>query len=153
MTDILVTKAQGGILIPVDGESHEYLRKLKLGDVLKVSVTRANNPKFHRKLMALFQVGYEAWEPGEHTYKGEVIAKNFDQFRNDCTVLAGYFDSAVTLKGEVRLTAKSLSFASMSQDEREKLYSAVIDVLLQRVLRNYTRDDLDNVVNRIVGFT
>lgn len=153
MTDILVAKGQGGILIPMDESSAQYITKLKLGDALRVKVTRLNNPKFHRKLMALFQVGFEAWEPGEHTYKGETIAKNFDQFRNDCTVLAGYYDSAVTLKGEVRLTAKSLSFNNMDQDEREALYSAVINVLLTRVLRNYTREDLENVVNRIMEFT
>jgi len=152
MTDILVTKAQGGVLIPIDDASRDYIAKLKLGDAVRVKVTRLNNPKFHRKLMALFQVGFEAWEPGEHTYRGEVIAKNFDQFRSNVVVLAGYYETSVTLKGEIRLTAKSISFASMDQDEREKLYSAVIDVILQRVLRNYTRDDLENVVNQIVGF-
>lgn len=152
MAEILVSKAQGGILVPMDDAAQEYIAKLKLGDILRVKVTKVNNPAFHRKLFALLNVGFEAWEPEEKTYKGQVVQKNFEQFRNDCVILAGFYETTITLKGEVRLTAKSLSFSSMDHDEREVLYNAVINVLLQKVLTNYTREDLDEVVARILRF-
>jgi hypothetical protein len=82
-----------------------------------------------------------------------VVAKNFNQFRNDVVVLAGFFETTMTLKGEVRVIAKSLSFASMEQDEFDSLYNAVVSVILSKILKNYTRDDLDNVINRLLDFT
>jgi hypothetical protein len=59
---------------------------------------------------------------------------------------------AVNLKGETRLTAKSISFANMDEDEFSDLYNAACNVILQRILTNYTRDDLDAVIDRLMGF-
>jgi hypothetical protein len=152
MTEILVTKTAAGALSPADQQAAEYLSKLKLGEVVKVKATRMRNPQFHRKFFALLNLAFDAWEPVENTYRGEAVRKNFEQFRNDVTVLAGYYETAVTLKGETRLTAKSISFGSMGQDEFEALYSAVVDVVLARILTKYTRDDLDEVIERLLAF-
>lgn len=152
MTEILVTKNAGGALSPADQQAAEYLTKLKLGEVVRVKATRMCNPAFHRKYFALLNFAFDAWEPVGKEYKGEPVAKNFDQFRNDVTVLAGFYETAITLKGETRLTAKSISFANMSQEEFEQLYSATINVILSRVLTNYTRDDLDRVVDELLRF-
>lgn len=152
MAEILVSKAQGGILVPMDEAAQEYIAKLKLGDILRVKVTKANNPAFHRKMMALFNVGFDAFQPEEKTYKGQVVQKNFDNFRREITILAGWYDATYHIDGSLKLTAKSLSFSSMDHDEREALYNAVINVLLQKVLTNYTREDLDEVVARILRF-
>lgn len=146
-------KTAGGALVPADPQAAEYIAKLKLGASVKGKFTKQNNPAFHRKMMALFNLGFDAFNPGALTYKGQVVEKSFDQFRHDITILAGYYETTITLRGEVRLVAKSLSFGSMEQDEREALYSAVINVLLAKVLTTYTRDDLDDVVNRLMAFT
>lgn len=152
MTSIVLAKAAGGALVPMDQQAIDYLNKLKLGAGVTVEIKRHRNPAFHRKFMALLNLAYEAWEPAEATYKGQVVGKNFDQFRSDITVLAGHYEMAINLRGETRLTAKSISFASMGQDEFEDLYSAVVNIVLKRFLTNYTRDDLDNVINRLMGF-
>lgn len=152
MTDIVLMKTAGGALVPADPQAAEYIAKLKLGAGVRATIVRQNNLQFHRKFFALLNLGFEAWEPGELLYKGVPVAKQFDQFRKDIVILAGFYTSVVNFRGEVRLVAKSLSFASMPQEEREALYSAVINVLLSRVLTQYTREDLDNVVEQILGF-
>ena len=156
MTEILVSKAQGGFLIPIDDASQQYIAKLKLGQPLRVQVTRMNNAKFHRKLMALFNLGFEMWEPEQDgcakEYKGQKVEKNFDRFRGDITVLAGYFHASYKVTGETVLTPKSISFNNMDHDEREALFNSVINVLLKYVMKNYTREDLDNAVERILRF-
>ena len=152
MTEIVLTKAAGGALVPADQQAAEFIAKLKLGGSVKARVTRQRNPAFHRKFFALLNLGFEAWEPAGGEYKGEPVQKNFEQFRNDVTVLAGFYDVTVTLKGETRLTAKSISFANMEQDDFDKLYNAVVNVLLARVLTKYTRDDLDEVIERMMAF-
>lgn len=152
MTEIVLTKLPSGALAPADAQAAEFIAKLKLGGAVKVKVTQPRNYRFHKKLFALLNLAFESWEPEGKEYKGELVAKNFDQFRNDVTVLAGFYDTTVTLKGDVRLVAKSISFANMEQDDFDKLYNAVVNVLLARVLTKYTRDDLDEVVERLMAF-
>lgn len=152
MTEIVLTKAATGALVPVDQQGIDYLSKLKLGAGVTVTIKRHRNPGHHRKFFALLNLGFDSWEPEGAEYKGQQVAKNFDQFRNDVTVLAGYHETTLTLKNEVRVVAKSISFGKMDQDEFQKLYNAVANVLLERVLLRYKRADLDNVINQILGF-
>jgi predicted nucleotide-binding protein (sugar kinase/HSP70/actin superfamily) len=141
----------GGVFKPLTPQDEESLRRFKVGDVMEVNPTKVRNPKFHAKFFAMLNVGYDAFEPVVE-YKGEVVRKNFDKFRSDITILAGYYTIEVGVKMEPIAVAKSISFASMNDDEFEKLYSDVADVLLTRVLTNYTRENLDNVVQQIMGF-
>jgi hypothetical protein len=118
------------------------LAKLKLGTQVRCKITKQRNPLFHRKFFALLNVGFKYWVPGEISSKYGTPEKNFDQYRADVTILAGYFDVAIRLDGSTRVTPKSISFGSMEQDEFEKLYSAVIDVLLKHIFVGYTSDDV-----------
>ncbi len=151
--ELILTKTTSGTLAPSDEEGVNTLAKLKIGEGVKVSIKRVNNVEFHRKLMALLTLGFEIWEPKEQTYKGMVVQKNFDQFRKDITILAGYYEPVINFKGEVRLIAKSLNFSKMGQEERETLFNSVLNVLLKKVMTNYTHADLQNVLNQILAFT
>lgn len=151
--ELVLAKAANGSLVPVDQQSIEAIAKLKLGQGVKVTVTRHNNVAFHRKIFALANLAYEAWEPVNKEHKGVPILKNFDQFREDITILAGFYETRVRLNGEVRFIAKSWSFARMPDDEKDRLYNGIINVVLSNILTNYTRDDLDNVVNQVLSFT
>jgi hypothetical protein len=150
--ELVLTKAAGGVLVPIDPQAAEYIAKLKTGAAVRAMVKLQRNPAHHRKFFALLNLAFDHWEPAANTYKGQVVGKNFDQFRNDITVLAGYYEMAVNLRGETRLTAKSISFASMDQAEFDQLYNAVVNVILKHVLMNYTRDDLDAVMDQLLGF-
>lgn len=153
MADIYLIKTSTGTLVPADSQSAEYLRKQRVGQVFRVSFTRARNIRFHRKFFALLNYAFDTWEPAEKLYKGKPVQKNLDQFRADITILAGYYNTAIRMDGSVRVTPKSIAFHSMDEDEFEALYSAVIDVLLQRVFIDQTRDDVENVVNNILAYT
>lgn len=153
MTQIVMMKVAGGTLVPADPQAVEFLAKLRIGAGVTVDIKRQRNPGHHRKFFALLNLAFDAWEPVDKMYRGEQVRKNFEQFRNDLTVLAGHYETAITLKGETRLTAKSISFGSMGQEEFDSLYSSVIDVVLARILTKYTRDDLDLVIERLLQFT
>lgn len=153
MTSIVLMKAPNGALVPCDPQATEFISGLKLGAPVRAEVKRMRNYKFHRKFFALLDFAYENWEPREATYKGEIVAKNRKQFRNDVTVLAGFGETTLTLKGEIRVVAKSISFANMEQDDFDRLYEASVSVILNKILTTYKRDDLDNVINRLMDFT
>ncbi len=152
MKEIVLTKMPGGVLAPIDPQAAEYIAKLKTGAAVRATVKQQRNPRFHRKFFALLNLAYDAWEPAESTYKGRVVGKNFDQFRNDIVCLAGFYEMAVNLRGETRVTAKSISFANMDQAEFDDLYNATVNAILKHILTNYSRDDLDAVMDQLVGF-
>lgn len=152
MTSIVLLKTPGGALAPADAQAAEFVAKLKMGAPVRAEVKRVRNYQFHKKLFALLNFAFENWEPTEATYKGQVVHKNFDQFRNDVTVLAGYGETTMTLKQEIRVVAKSISFGSMDQDEFDALYGAIVNTILKHILTNYSRDDLDAVMEQLLGF-
>ena len=79
--------------------------------------------------------------------------KNFDRFRADCTILAGYYESTIRLDGSVRIEPKSISFAKMSEEEFTKLYDATITVLIKYVYGSgRTKEEIDETVNRYLEF-
>lgn len=151
-TELTLSKTSGGTLAPADPQAVEYLSKLKIGQIVRAEVTRPRNYQFHKKYMALLNFAFDAWEPQAKEYKGQKVEKNFDQFRKDVAILAGYYEASYKITGEVRLTAKSISFASMDEDEFQALYSATISVILSRILTKYTREDLDTVVENLLRF-
>jgi hypothetical protein len=152
MPELVLAKTAGNYLAPMDSQSEAFIAGCPAGAGFSVTVRRHNNPQFHRKLMALFQHAFDVWEPGELEYGGQPVRKEFEQFRKDMTILAGYYDCVMDVRGRMKFVAKSLNFSTMDHYEREALYSAVIDVILTRVLTNYTRDDLENVIAQTLGF-
>lgn len=152
MTEIVLAKTAGGALVPVDQAGADYIAKMKVGAGVKMKATRYNNVAFHRKMFALLGVAFDAWNAPALEHKGVAVAKTIEQFREDITILAGFYEASVRLDGSIRFTAKSWSFSQMPDEEKEKLYSNIIDVVLSRILTNYTRDDLDNVVEQILRF-
>ena len=80
-------------------------------------------------------------------------AKSIERYRKDVTILAGYYTSVFDLAGNLRLEAKSISFAQMEEEEFAKLYSDVINVILRHVPETYSQSDINDAVERILGFT
>ena len=150
-TEIIVRKMYDSFA-PVDQSNLELMESFKLGGEYKATFTQPRNLPFHRKFFALLDIAFDAWEPEPVMYRGMEIAKNKERFREDITILAGYGEPTFNLNSEVRYKAKSISFAKMDQKTFDKLYSAAINVVLQRVLTNYTRHDLGHVVDEVLGF-
>jgi hypothetical protein len=130
-----------------------WLEALEPGEVVRIGYVKPRISGFHRKFFAMLKLGFDAWEPRCKKYKGHAVQKNFERFRKDITIAAGFYDLVATAAGGVKHEAKSISFASMEQDEFERVYSAVADVLLQGVLVRYNRSELDRVVNELMKFT
>lgn len=141
MIDLYLQK-RGLCLVPEDSMGAEELEHIANGETVRCQVTKPQNIAFHRKLFALFNVGYKYWQPAEIDCKYGAPEKTFDQFRKDVTILAGFYEIHHRLDGSFRVDAKSISYGKMSKDEKEKLYSNVINVLLQNIFTGYTEQDV-----------
>lgn len=151
--EIFVMKGMGNILMPADDEASEALSKLKLGNPFKAVFTLIRNYKFHKKYFTLLNFAFDVWNPVLPTWRGQIIQKERNEFRKNIIILAGYGYPVFDIQGNLRMRAKSISFAKMNQEEFEKLYSATVNVILEKILTNYTKDDLENVINQLLGFT
>lgn len=143
---------QGQVLIPATPSDEDKIASIKNGQFLEADIKQKRNLKFHRKFFAMLNIGFEAFEPEQQDYKGQVAVKNFDRFRKDVIILAGFYDATYDIQGNLKLEAHSISFGKMSEDEFNKVYNACCNVLLLKVLHNYTRDDLDSVVEQLTRF-
>lgn len=146
-------------LIPACEEASDWLRKKKVGATIVVEPREMRNGSFFRKWWALVKLGYDYWSESAATieYRGQPVLPDFDRFRKDVTILAGFYSPVANLKGEVRIEPESLKWASMTEERFTQLYDATIQVLLQRVFngkvcRTWTESELRNVAEQILSF-
>ena len=144
-------KTPSNHFMPATAHDQELLKKIKVGQPVKLKYTRVRNYQFHKKYFALLNLAFDYWEPGGAMI-GTGIEKNFERFRKDCIILAGFYEQHVRLNGDVRTEAKSISFHSMSEDEFEELYTKTIDVIIKHVLNNYTDEMLRSVLDQVEAF-
>jgi len=156
--DLLFQKGATGFL-PACEEAAEWLKKKKLGSTILVEPREMRNGAFFRKWWALVKLGYDYWSESAKTieFKGQPVLPDFDRFRKDVTISAGFYYPVVNLKGEVRIEPESLKWASMTEERFEKLYSATIQVLLQRVFngtvcKRWSEEDIRSVADQILSF-
>jgi len=113
---------------------YDKIKKLKAGEEYQCEIKRPRNLKFHKKFFALINMLFENQE----------IYNNPDRLRKDLIIEAGLYDEWVDFQGVMQREAKSISFASMNEDEFSELYSKVIDVIVKHF--NFDKQDIiDNV--------
>lgn len=158
--ECFVTKLPNCALAPASYEDQEKIRTFKDGQEVRVKLTKTRNLAFHRKWFALAHFAFDYWEPPvlppdpESKWQKEIRPqKSFDRFRKDLTILAGFYDSSYRLNGDIRIEAKSISFASMDEDEFEELYSATIDVIIQKVTPQYADEEIRGIIDQVLSFT
>ena len=153
---MIFRRIKGG-LEPFNDEAYELMLKISNGDTVTFNkIITPRNYQFHKKYFALLKFSYENWEPGKLSgkkFEGVKPEKTFDRFRADLTILAGHFRQVIRVNGEMVIEPKSISFANMSEDEFEELYSNTINVVLKKILTNYDREQLDNVILELLNFS
>ncbi|MCL2076336.1 MAG: DUF1367 family protein [Betaproteobacteria bacterium] len=157
MMEALCLKTPSGSLAPADEAAREFIAKLKTMETVRVEIKRVRNLKFHKKMFALFKLAFDAWEPEGvgNEYKGQIIAKDFERFRKDIIIVAGFYKTTVNLRGEVRYEAESLSFGSMSETRFGEVFKAVLNVVWERILKLQGYQDtahVERIIEELLRF-
>jgi len=114
-------------VIPLYDSDYDSVKKIKIDKEYLVKVTQPRNPMFHRKCMALFNLGFQNQEQ----------INSFDNYRGIMTMRAGYYTMETTDKG-TQFFPKSISFANMDESEFQDLYSKLIHVIAKDLNLNDT---------------
>ena len=153
--EVLCRRVPGGLAPESEGEAAK-LHKIKAGASVKVNITQEVNAKFRRKWWALAKFAFDLWSETmpDQEYRGQEVQRSFPRFRKDLTILAGQFQPVWAVNGEMRVEAKSISFARMSDETFEALYSATINAVLAKILTGskLTDADLRSHVDRVMEF-
>ena len=155
-------------LRPATDEDAEALTKYPLDSVVRCEIVRQRNYKFLQKMHVLFRLAFDYWTECEQivmtdtgtilyskyaTYRGQAVQHSIERFRHDLVILAGHYTPVFNLRGEVRLEAKSISYARCSEEDAEKIYSDVINVILRYVYKhNTSEEELRKMVDQVMGF-
>jgi len=141
-------KAAGGSLIPNDDMDAEKMTKFLTGEVYEVDIKLSRNPAFLRKTFAFFNFCFEHWD-GIACFEYLDHTAQFETFRKELTILAGFYvKSWHPFTGALILTAKSLSFENMKEEEFQEHYNALIKAALANVFK--TADQ--NTYNKLISF-
>ena len=142
-------KHPGGVFSPAHDIDLERLQRFKNGEMYTAEIKLSRNPQFHRKVMAFFGFCFQHWNAEKSGLGNADERTQFNRFRKDLTILAGFYDTVVNIRGEVRAEAKSIAYANMQQDEFEELYNALINAAIKHVF-GQTKDE--NILNQLQSF-
>lgn len=149
MAKYYMTKQAGGVFTPESEVVAESLKRFKNGEPYCVEIKRSRNPHFHRKVFAFFGFCFQYWSGDKAGLENMEESTQFDRFRKDLTILAGFYQQSVRLNGDIRTEAQSLSYENMEQDEFEKVYSALINAALKHIFKN-TKDQ--TIINQLYSY-
>lgn len=145
----------GQALVPTDIAQAEQLAELQeVGGIFKVKVTQVRNPGFHRKAFAMFRFLFNLWEPTLEVYPGAPVAKDFDAFRGNLVIAAGFYKQVFNLEGGFEMIPQELKWGSMDNVKFARVYSAVLNVGLELIGRadHITPEQADHAINHLLGF-
>jgi len=145
----LIKMAKHVITAANDPVSLSVVDSIRVGETVRVEIFRPRHPEFHRKFMKLCSLAFESWEPGFGN-------RNFDNFRKDLIILAGFRKEYVSLLNqEIRFEAESIAFANMSETRFQHVYKAVLNVIWEQIYSTnpaYTRCDINRLAGQILAF-
>ncbi|WP_374695058.1 DUF1367 family protein [Snodgrassella alvi] len=195
--ELVAVKAVDNSLRPVTAIDADSLKQVKIGQPVKIQVTRQKDRSLpHHRLFfgGLLPFAFDYWQPAggvispkerdvvlwiakrldkfagnkgiivtaaeealnllakKRAEKLLVIDKDINSFRRWLTIEAGYFNYRLTPAGVVK-EPKSISFASMDQDEFNAFYKACFNVCWNMILCNRfsSEDEAQQAIDQLLS--
>lgn len=142
MTKVVMRKNLSS-LVPADEQAVDMLAKIKHGDLVFVEVKRGRNVAHHRKLFALLQIVFE----NQDHYK------SVDDILTAFKLRTGHYKVKRFILDGVPFDyyePKSISFAALSQEAFEPVYTKMVDFLVSEVIPGLGREELERQVMEVL---
>lgn len=127
--DVYLARTDRG-LAAYDDESKAVLRKIKIGDIVRVSISRLRNAQFHRRFMNMVRFVYNSC--------GHWVS--VDDLLMDLKFRVGHVDRHQVIDfrtGEKLaeiITPKSIAFHAMGQDDFQHFVDRCITVICEQMV-------------------
>lgn len=137
----IIMRRKAAKLEPVTEVDREFLLEIPEGADLTVRVSRSRSPRQHRLFWALLQIVVD-----NHDYY-----KRPEQLLEWLKVRLGYVEETVWHDGQVWFKTKSISFASMGQDQFRKFFTESLDVVTTEVIEGIDREAILTEMSMMLG--
>jgi hypothetical protein len=134
-------KRTSNSLIPTDNMGYEQLATIANDELVKVTIVRPRNIRHHRLAFALLQLVFEA----QDTYS------TLDSMLDAIKLAVGHSTEILGLDGKPHVIPLSISFASLDQNAFKEFYEKMLNVILNKILPNTGRQDLEQRAYEILG--
>lgn len=120
------------------------MKTIKVGSVVKATIVRPRNIKFHRKFFAMLNA---AWDCLSEQQRSNLRSK--DTFREQLLITSGFSEPLYDINGMKFLErAKSISFAKMDEPTFDEVYNRVLDTILTILMGNGVAEEEFNDILR-----
>ena len=109
-------------LLPIYPSDWDEKKKLRLGEDYECEIKYPRNIGYHKRFFALLNLGWQNTK----------LDLPFEIYRKYIIMKAGFVKIYHTPKGAL-FEAESISFASMSQDRFEEVYSRCLDKIIEDI--------------------
>lgn len=144
--NIFMVKTPDNFLAPYSEYDERIIDRLGAGEVVRLRVDKERDPKHHARFFAFLRM---LW------LEIEDIQKYFatpEYLRLHLLEKAGAVKSYTMPDGRVITEVASIAFDQMDDLEFNKVFSDVLDYVLQTFLHEYCRDDLDHMLEEVLRF-
>lgn len=127
----------------------------KVGAYLIGNIVQPRDGTFHRLAFAMLQFGFDYWHPPAVLLVDGIpvdVDRNFEVYRKNVTVQAGYYDVCAQLDGSVKLEPQSISYESMEEGEFREWFFAVKEVLWTQIFSSIQAFDEQSFENIMLEF-
>ena len=120
--------------------------KLKDGDYCEIETWKERNVTNHRRFFALLNRTIYLL-PEEPEYDK---LRNIDYLRKELMILIGQVDTHITMKGELILIPKSISFKSMDDVEFNRIYHLCTEKIVRTFLKDISLEDFEVYILKFI---
>jgi O-acetyl-ADP-ribose deacetylase (regulator of RNase III) len=129
-------------LTPDDDAARDALRRVQIGEIVRVDVQRPRSHKNLRRWWALCNL---------ITQNSDTI-KSPEQAHDLLKIMAGHCTHIVSQStGEVYQIADSIAFGRISEDEFQDVWQRAVKAVTEHILPGITDEDLEREILQIIG--
>ena len=143
---IEMIKLPGGSFHPFNDMEQEKTVRFKTNELYTVEIKHTRNYQFHKKVFAFFNFCFEHWS-GDQDFRNLDMIAQFNRFRNQLTVLAGYRTELYNINGDLRVEAQSISYSGMDQENFEQFYHALVNAALKHIFCTTDQNTHDQLLS------
>ena len=134
---LFLIKRYDGLFAPADDQSSDLAKKIQQGDPIEAKIVNHRLLWYHRRFfLAVKHIFNNMPEEMAELYPTE------DSLRKALLILAGHVDIVHLPDGQQRVSAASMNFETVKQDEFEKIYSAVVDAGLKYFIKEFDQQQV-----------
>ena len=128
-------------LRPDDEMAESIMQTIKVGEAVKVKVTRSRSLPHLRLYWKLMQVVFENQE----------IYQTKEDLEEDVRIAIGHSRTVPTFRGGERVKARPINFAQMDQAEFNIFFTKATNFICSKIIPGMNTDDLKREVYELLG--